>query len=137
MSGNKPKKLEWSGGLLESSSEAWAKPVTLKGEKKDVKPKPVTLSSKEILEILKLSSYVLSKEVKSRAGHPVFVLRLKKEEGPLSLKDEETLRALNEYLCKALKEKLACGGSLDEDKIILQHRDEGKIRELLKKYFLK
>lgn len=113
----KPIKLEWGGSLVSSTDE---KPVSLKGLEAN-NPAP------EKKEAHKIKGKVnVRKETKGRAGKPVAILFNFTDPGA---KNEESLK----LLCSQLKNSLACGGTVDNQEIILTLRDFEKLKVILLK----
>lgn len=110
-------KIEWQGGLLNSPDE---QPVSLGKNKQSSSQShdPQQISGKATLRC----------EKKGRAGNPVFILfRFSDPEA----KNESSLK----LLCSQLKNKLACGGTVENGEIILQCRDEKKLKTILAENF--
>ena len=110
----KPIKLEWSGGLSPTEN---ATPVSIKGTQSQT--------------VNKIAAKITGKadirrEIKGRAGKPVaIVCKFSDEEA----KNLESLK----LLCSILKNSLACGGTVENDEIILTLRDFEKIKTTLEK----
>ncbi|BBH54511.1 translation initiation factor [Fluviispira sanaruensis] len=111
----KPIKLEWSGGLSSIESEI---PVSLKGKNQKSESKiAAKITGKADIR----------RESKGRAGKPVaIVCKFSDEEA----KNPESLK----MLCSELKNSLACGGTVEDDEIILTLRDFEKIKIILEKF---
>ena len=113
----KPIKLEWNGSIAFSTEE---KPIELKSNN----------SAQQNLE-KKLPQKIkgkvnIRKETKGRAGKPVAILFNFTDP---EAKNEESLK----LLCSELKNKLACGGTTENQEIILMLRDIEKLKETLLK----
>lgn len=110
----KPIKLEWEGGILQSTQE---NPVLI--NKHEVKQKNSPAEPKKIS-----GRVVLRTEKKGRAGNPVSILT--------QFSDPEAKnKASLQQLCSELKTKLACGGTIENGEIILMIRDLEKLKNVL------
>ncbi len=119
-----PQKLEWSGGILGDKSLGDAEKVPLKGQQKS----PAVVSSKtpprtDSSRSLK-GSVRLRRETKGRAGKTVVVLF---EFGDPLARSEERLKEL----CTELKNRFACGGTVEEGSLLLQTQDVEKVIKVL------
>lgn len=115
----KPVKLEWQGGLLESKEES---PVSLKGQKPSV-------SKHKDDESFPIHGKVsLRYEKKGRGGNPVLVMTNFSDP---NAKNSQSLKKL----CSNLKEKLACGGTVENGEIVLMIRDEDRLKKILSSDF--
>lgn len=114
----KPIRLEWNGGVISSSEEA---PVAIKGQE-------ATLSAKE-KKVEKLNGKLnIRVEKKGRAGKPVAILYGFSDP---RAKNPENLK----QLCSDLKNKLACGGTVEENEIVLMTRDMDRLTKVLLESF--
>ncbi len=107
--------LPWQGGILDNSAQ---KPVAIKGKELDKSDDTPTNTNK-------ISGKVsLRVEKKGRGGKPVVILFnfLDKE-----AKNEKSLK----QLCSDLKNKLACGGTVEDSEIILMIRDLERLKKIL------
>ena len=108
----KPVKLEWQGGLLDSTPKA----TSTSGLKVDLKA-DVELVPGEWKGTVKVR-----REVKGRGGKPVALL--------CEFKPGASQRQ-KESLCRALKEKLACGGTVEAGEILVQVDDFARVQKEL------
>lgn len=115
MTSKKPIKLEWQGNIASTTPED-AVAVPLKGS-----PQP----PKEKGEARSITGNVkVRRETKHRAGHTVHVLFDFTDgaaKNPGSLTD----------LCKKVKEKMGCGGAVEDNRIIVQSSDAERIAKVL------
>ncbi len=112
------KKIEWKGNILDSEEET---PVALKGSKP--KNKTIPTEAKTIT-----GTYCLKIEKKGRAGKPVIILS--------NFSDSEANNVISlKKLCSDLKTKLACGGTIEDEKIILIMQDTERLKQLLNNQF--
>jgi translation initiation factor 1 (eIF-1/SUI1) len=113
----KPTKLEWVGSLISTTEE---KPISLKGSDS-------SNQKNEKRPAQKIKGKVQArKETKGRAGKPVAILFNFTDP---EANNEESLK----LLCSELKNKLACGGTIENKEIILTLRDFDKLKEVLMK----
>ncbi|WGL61288.1 translation initiation factor [Pigmentibacter sp. JX0631] len=113
----KPIKLEWSGNIASVGQES---PVNLKkSETKEEKKQPNAIQGK-----LKIRT-----ETKGRAGKPVAIL--------FNFSDPEAHNPESlKLLCSKLKTSLACGGTVENNEIVLTIREINKLKEVLKNFQL-
>jgi translation initiation factor 1 len=127
----KPIKLEWQGGLLEHpgsgsslSTASDVKPVSIRG-KSSTNSNAVPASQRGDSSAVNWKGTLkVRREVKGRGGKPVAVL--------FEFKPPQNSSQL-ESLCRTLKEKLACGGTVDEQTIVVQVDSFKRVAEVLKK----
>lgn len=112
----KPVRLEFSTELI-STAPSDSIRVEMKGEKKAVEQKKSTDNAPITGQVK------IRKEVKQRAGHPVHVL--------FDFTDPRANGNALLTLCKTLKDKLGCGGSVEDKRVILQCTDPERIAKLL------
>lgn len=113
------KKIEWQGGIADSSTDA---PIVIHKSKSktpvvhNAEPKKITGRCK------------LRLEKKGRAGSPAIIL--------FEFSDPEAKnKASLKNLCSELKMKLACGGTAENNEILLTFQDVEKVKKLLLNLF--
>lgn len=113
----KPIKIEFERNLISFSNES---PISIQKSKiiNETTPK------KSFSEIS--GNVQIRKETKGRAGKPVIILY---NFSDMESKNTESLKKL----CSKLKETLACGGTIENNEIILTSRNIEKIKETLLK----
>jgi translation initiation factor 1 (eIF-1/SUI1) len=122
----KPQKLEWSGGILGDKSLGDVEKVPLKGQQKSPSPSPASSQASlgsDPTRPLK-GPVRLRRETKGRAGKTVVVLF---EFGDPLARSEERLKDL----CTDLKNRFACGGTVEEGTLLLQTQDVEKVLKVL------
>lgn len=118
----KPTKLEWTGGVLSSDNTA---PVAIKGQSHA----PEKSREKSSIDKGNLSGKLsIRVEKKGRAGKPVAILCGFSDP---HAKDVENLK----QLCSDLKNKLACGGTVEDAEIVLMTRDLDRLTKVLLESF--
>jgi translation initiation factor 1 (eIF-1/SUI1) len=116
----KPKKLDWQGGIAETGCASDSEKVSLKQEKKEnalTERMPQADSTKP-------QKLKLKRETKGRSGHPVIVL--------FEITPALTTAALESF-AKDLKAKLGCGGTMENNSIILQTQNVERVEKELAK----
>jgi translation initiation factor 1 (eIF-1/SUI1) len=113
----KPQKLEWQGGISETSSNDFMK-VPLKSEKIAI---TTTCSQTAVQKPQKLK---LKRETKGRSGHPVIVL--------FEITPPLNAHSLEKF-SKDLKVKLGCGGTWENNTVILQTQSVERVEKELTK----
>lgn len=109
----KKQKIEWQGGILESYDDTHVKI----GSKKKKEP----LSQPEAAPIHGKCSFRVEK--KGRAGNPVVVL--------FNFSDSEAKNKSSlKLLCSKLKAQLACGGTIEDNEIILIIKDIERVKKV-------
>lgn len=115
----KPIKLEWTGNILTTENDGL---VVIKTSN-TAEPKKIKKPAEKIA-----GTVFVKTESKGRAGKPVAILFQFSD--PLA-KEEENLK----LLCSDLKNKLACGGTVEENEIVLMSRDINKLIQILQESF--
>lgn len=114
----KPVKLEWQGGIASSAPDSGAEAVRMKGVQA---PPPAAPGAARAWS----GRCKARREVKGRGGKPVVVLHAF---------EPNATAFQREQLCRALKEKLACGGTSESDKegggIVLQVDEFARIEKV-------
>ena len=113
------KKVEWQGGILHSSTD---EPIVIR----KTKSKPSSVQYAEANKITGRCNLRLEK--KGRAGNPAVILFKFSDpeaKNPASLKK----------LCSDLKMKLACGGTVENNEILLTLQDSEKVKKTLANCF--
>jgi translation initiation factor 1 (eIF-1/SUI1) len=124
MNGRKrPIQLEWQGGLADTATESQAKRVPIKGEQPTAPQHPSTLQH-PITGMVEVH-----RETKGRSGHPVLVLR--------KFSDGTARGEALKRLCTELKNRMACGGSVDDNSIVIQTTQVDRLLETLLKLDIK
>jgi translation initiation factor 1 len=120
----KPIRLEWQGGIAESTATDTATRIVIKGSEassQNSAPKSPTTNA------LKANSkgperVRMRRETKGRGGHPVLILHdIEPKQTPEMLKSFATI----------LKTKLGCGGTAEDGEIILQTQNADAIEKKL------
>ena len=113
----KPIRLEWGGNIASVGQES---PVNLKkSESREEKKQPNAIQG----------NVKIRTETKGRAGKPVAIL--------FNFSDPEASNPESlKLLCSKLKTSLACGGTVENNEIILTIREINKIKEVLKNFNL-
>ena len=111
---------------LKSSSESEFQLVKIRT--KDGKASTPTMKSLQKNPIKLIGKVWIRLEKKGRNGKPVIIIYHFSDP---NAQDEVHLK----YLCAQLKEKLACGGTIENGEIILMHRDLEKIKKCLQESF--
>lgn len=118
----KPVRLEWQGSLLDSSPQGQdAQKVAVKGAAKA--PHSSVLES-ENAQSWK-GSVKIRREVKGRGGKPVALLC---EFSPGASDSQK------QALCKQMKERLGCGGTVEEGSVLLQVDDFVRLSKALEAF---
>jgi translation initiation factor 1 (eIF-1/SUI1) len=97
------------------------KPVSLK---KDSKNSPSSQTPPKKIE----GKVCIRSEKKGRAGKPVSILTKFTDH---EAKNESSLK----HLCSQLQTRLACGGTVENNEIILMCRDKEKLKNVLLQFF--
>ena len=108
----KPVKLEWQGGLLDSTAKAASSSGSKVQSTVDTEPEAGAWKG----------TVKVRREVKGRGGKPVALL--------CEFKPGASQRQ-KETLCRALKEKLACGGTVEAGEILVQVDDFARVQKEL------
>lgn len=117
------KKLEWQGGILHSSTD---EPIAIRNKKSKTSPVCHDVFNEETKKITGRCNLRLEK--KGRAGNPAIILFKFSDpeaKNPASLKK----------LCADLKMKLACGGTTENNEILLTLQDTEKVKKILANFF--
>lgn len=112
----KPIRLEWNGNIAVNSDEGR---VSLKST---ITPQPSLKKAAQNIQ----GKVKIRTESKGRAGKPVAIIFNFTDP---EAQNEESLK----LLCTKLKTALACGGTIENNEIILTIRDIQKLKEVLKK----
>jgi translation initiation factor 1 (eIF-1/SUI1) len=124
MSGRKrPIQLEWQGGLADTTAESQATRVPIKGESASTAHQP-SATHRPITGAVEVH-----RETKGRSGHPVLVLK--------KFSDGTARGEALKRLCTELKNRMACGGSVDDTSIVIQTTQVERLLETLLKLELK
>jgi translation initiation factor 1 (eIF-1/SUI1) len=116
----KPQKLEWTGGISESTKSNDVKKITLPNEKVNV----AAPHSASAVGFKKPEKLKLKRETKGRSGHPVIVL--------FEITPTMPIASLEQF-AKELKSKLGCGGTSENNTVILQTQNVERVeKELVK-----
>ncbi len=135
----KPVKLEWKGGLVDSGPGGDASKVEIRGGKGRAE------ASKSVHSGVRagtgnrpdgaagattpwVGNVQVRREVKGRGGKPVALVGAF---APVASPHQQ------DALCRALKERLACGGTREEGEIVLQVDDFARVAAALEKLGIK
>lgn len=116
--GRKGQKLDWTGEIA-STQPANATSVTIKGRDEPARSPTPKASGKSLSGSLKIR-----RETKKRNGHPVSVLFDFSDGGA---KNPGVL----ESLCRDLKSRLGCGGTVDGPEVVLQTENRERLSKVL------
>ncbi|WP_338636145.1 translation initiation factor [Spirobacillus cienkowskii] len=114
----KPVKLEWQGSISNSLNSSDSEAVSIKNSEK----KNEVLQEKNAKHLSGKAHIKIEK--KGRAGKPVIIIYNFSD--PES-QNQESLKKL----CASLKNKLACGGTIENNEILLTIRDVEKVKAAL------